>query len=52
MKAFAIEKDVVSVDAARFTDALLREEAHHAWELHQTGSFVNSTYARMRKRRC
>ncbi len=37
MKVLAIERDVAGVNAARFTEGLLREEAQHAWELQQSG---------------
>lgn len=37
MKVLAIERDVPGVDAARFTEVVLREEARRAWELQQAG---------------
>jgi muconolactone delta-isomerase len=37
MKILALEVDVPGVDEKAFTDDLLKEEAGHAWKLHQSG---------------
>ena len=37
MKLLALEREVPGVDAAQFTDELLRAEALTAWELQQAG---------------
>ena len=37
MKLLALERDVPGVEAALFTQEILRAEALRAWELHQAG---------------
>lgn len=37
MKILALECDVPGITDDRFTEAILREEAARAWELHQAG---------------
>jgi muconolactone delta-isomerase len=37
MKILALECDIPGITDDRFTEGILREEATHAWELHQSG---------------
>ena len=37
MKILTLEKDLPGVTESQFTDQLLKEEAKHVWQLHQSG---------------